>query len=104
MCYVSAILCHTVCWTLCKVIEWLLINANFSAISWDDDEVRFVLDQHAELDFYSASLTQAGLESTIYRTRGEHAKHYTTDAVLVVLKSRGSTISVQINHVFVLSG
>jgi len=34
-----------------------------SAISWseqvnlqcDDDEVRFVLDQHAELDFYSAS-------------------------------------------------
>jgi hypothetical protein len=35
----------------------------FSAISWreqdnfhwDDDEVRFVLDQHAELDFYSAS-------------------------------------------------
>jgi hypothetical protein len=23
---------------------------------WDDDEVRFVLAQHAELDFYSASL------------------------------------------------
>jgi len=22
---------------------------------WDDDEVRFVLDQHAELHFYSAS-------------------------------------------------
>jgi hypothetical protein len=22
---------------------------------WDDDEVFFVLDQHAELDFYSAS-------------------------------------------------
>jgi len=38
-------------------------SANFSAISWreqvnfqwDDDEVRFALDQHAELDFYSAS-------------------------------------------------
>jgi hypothetical protein len=38
-------------------------RSNFSAISWreqvnfqwDDDEVRFVLDQHAELDFYSAS-------------------------------------------------
>jgi len=38
--------------------------SNFSAISWreqvnfqyyDDGEVRFVLDQHAELDFYSAS-------------------------------------------------
>jgi hypothetical protein len=22
---------------------------------WDDDDVRFVLEQHAELDFYSAS-------------------------------------------------
>jgi hypothetical protein len=49
--------------------EWvtdLLFNANssiFSAISWweqdnfqwDDDDVRFVLDQHAYLDLYSAS-------------------------------------------------
>ena len=44
--------------------EWVLLNANFSAISWpeqvnfqwdDDDVVRFVQDQHAELDFYSAS-------------------------------------------------
>ena len=38
------------------------IQEFFSYISWreqvnfqsDDDEVRFVLDQHAELDFYSA--------------------------------------------------
>jgi hypothetical protein len=48
------------------ICEWLLSTrqlSNFSAISsreqvnvhWDDDEVRFVLDQHAELDFYSAS-------------------------------------------------
>jgi len=37
--------------------------SNFSALSWReqvnfqwyDDEVCFVLDQHAELDFYSAS-------------------------------------------------
>jgi hypothetical protein len=47
--------------------EWVLFNTkhiNFSAISWweqvifqwdDDDEVHFVLDQHAELDFISAS-------------------------------------------------
>ena len=45
------------------VSEWLLFNSN-SAIfqlyygeqvnfQCDDDEVRFVLDQHAELDFYS---------------------------------------------------
>jgi hypothetical protein len=51
-----------------QVSEWLLFNAN-SAIfqlcnvswweqvnsQWDDDVVRFVLNQHAELDFYSAS-------------------------------------------------
>jgi hypothetical protein len=51
------------------VSEWLLFSAN-SAIfqlydgenksifnfQWDDDdEVRFVLDQHSNLDFYSAS-------------------------------------------------
>jgi hypothetical protein len=35
------------------------ISANTSYIWWDDDDVHFVLDQHAELDFYSASsLTQ----------------------------------------------
>jgi hypothetical protein len=48
------------------VSEWLLFNPNsatFLAISWweqvnlqwDDDEVHFVLDQHAELDFNSSS-------------------------------------------------
>jgi hypothetical protein len=45
--------------------EWLLFNANSanfhlnrtrtSYFQWNDDEVRFVLDQHAELDFYSAN-------------------------------------------------
>jgi hypothetical protein len=47
--------------------EWVIVVSrqfsNFSAISWreqvnlqwDDDDARFVLDQHAELDFYSAS-------------------------------------------------
>ena len=29
--------------------------------------------------------TQPGLEPTIYRTRGEHANHYATDAVIYVL-------------------
>ena len=45
---------------------------NFSAISWreqvnfqrDDDEVRFVLDQHADLDFYSAFLISLKQQST----------------------------------------
>jgi hypothetical protein len=44
---------------LCKVSEWLLFNGNSSIFQlyfqWGDDEVRFVLHQHAELDFYSAN-------------------------------------------------
>jgi hypothetical protein len=35
-----------------NVSEWNDMQVNFQ---WDDDEVRSVLDQHAELDFYSAS-------------------------------------------------
>jgi hypothetical protein len=47
--------------------EWVIVAqhqlSNFSPIlwreqvnfQWDDNEVRFALDQHAELDFYSAS-------------------------------------------------
>jgi len=31
------------------------IMAKHVIFQWDDDEIRFVLDQHAELDFYSAS-------------------------------------------------
>ena len=45
------------------MIVVLTLIQQFSAISWreqinfqrDDDEVRFKLDQHAEMDFYSAS-------------------------------------------------
>ena len=33
------------------ILRWEQVN-----FQWDDDEVRFVLDQHTELDFYSASL------------------------------------------------
>ena len=48
------------------VSEWVLLNAksaifqlyhgqNKLIFQWDDDKVRFVLNQHAKLDFYSAS-------------------------------------------------
>jgi hypothetical protein len=51
-----------------NVSEWSDMSthefSNFSATSWweqvnfqwDDDEIRFVLDQHAELDFYRKNL------------------------------------------------
>jgi hypothetical protein len=46
-----------------QMSEWLLLNANSSAIcqlyhynfQWDEDEVRFVLDQCDNLDFSSVS-------------------------------------------------
>jgi hypothetical protein len=47
------------------VSEWLLFDAKWAIFSsvvartsyfqWNDGDVRFVLDQHAELDFFSAS-------------------------------------------------
>ena len=48
------------------VSEWLLFNANSAILQlyhgenklifqWDDDEVCFVLEQHADLDFYSVN-------------------------------------------------
>ena len=42
--------------------EWVLLNANSAkswreqvTFQWDDDEIRFVLNQHAWSGFYSAS-------------------------------------------------
>jgi hypothetical protein len=34
-------------------------------------------------NFIVFGLTRSGLEPTIYRTRGEHANHCTTDAVVL---------------------
>jgi len=36
----------------------------------------------ANTNFIIFGLTHSGLESTIYRTRGEHANHYITNAVI----------------------
>jgi hypothetical protein len=45
-----------------RVNEWLSLNAKSAIFQleqvmfwWDGDEVRFVLEQHAEMDFRSAS-------------------------------------------------
>ena len=38
----------------------------------------------ANTNFIVYGLTRPGLGPTIHRTRGEHANHYTTDAVLFV--------------------
>ena len=66
------------------VNEWLLLNANspiFHTIwreqvnfQWDDDEVRFVLDQHAELGLYSASSLKQQSAGR-YMTMSLHSEH-----------------------------
>jgi hypothetical protein len=39
-------------------------------------------EEATNTNFIIFGLTRPGLEPTIYRTRGEHANHYATDAVL----------------------
>ena len=61
--------------------EWLLFNANSTILQlfhgrqqinyqWDDDEARFVLDQHTEFDCYSASLLtrQSRVDMSLHST------------------------------------
>jgi hypothetical protein len=46
-------------WEQCttqQLFSYIMARTSFLDFQWDNDEVRFVLDQHAELDFYSASL------------------------------------------------
>jgi hypothetical protein len=38
-----------------SVLASSAVDCGFEPRQWDDDEVGFVLDKHAELDFYSAS-------------------------------------------------
>jgi hypothetical protein len=38
-----------------QFLSYMYIMARTSYIQWNDDDVCFVLNQHAELDFYSAS-------------------------------------------------
>ena len=58
-------------------------------------------------NFIISSLTRSGLESTIYRTRGEHTYHYTTDVVgfdldtwttLIDKKSHGLCLQIMIER------
>jgi hypothetical protein len=45
-------------------------------------------------NFIVFGLTPSGLEPTVYRTRGEHANHCTTNAVLQLFGSRHIALSV----------
>jgi hypothetical protein len=49
-------------------------------------------------NFIVFGLTRPGLEPTIYRTRGKHANHYTTDAV----KSTGYEVPIDVAIYYIL--
>jgi hypothetical protein len=88
-----------------QFFRYMNIIVRTSYIQWNDDDVCFVLDQYAELDFYSTgSLKQQSASRqnmllhsvtntnfiasgdgtwtgpTTYHTQGEHTNHYTTIA------------------------
>ena len=55
-------------------------------------------------NFIVFGFTLPGLEPTIYRTRGEHANHYASDAVYSLLNILGTlVIFLLINCVVILS-
>jgi hypothetical protein len=47
------------------------------------------------INFKVFGLTRPGLEPTIYHTQGEHAKHYTNDAVALVFEKIQQTNEIQ---------
>ena len=51
-------------WAICKAIWWPEQDTFWQD---DDDDIRFILDQHAELDLYSAS-------SLKQQSAGDHYK------------------------------
>jgi hypothetical protein len=48
-------------------------------------ETHFV--EATNTNFVVVGFTRSGLKPTIYHTRGEHANHYTTDAVNISIKT-----------------
>jgi hypothetical protein len=53
-----------------------------------------VLRGEAKIPILVFGLTRSGLEPMIYHTRGEHANHYTTKAVEILLKAALNTITL----------
>jgi hypothetical protein len=49
------------------------------------------LAEKQQIPILAFGLTRSGLEPTIYRTRGEHTNHYTTDAVLLEFEILNAT-------------
>jgi hypothetical protein len=54
------------------------------------DKEKFVSDLW-QVGGFLFGLTRPGFEPTIYHTRGEHANHYTTDAVTMAKKEKEQT-------------
>ena len=52
------------------------------------------LEEKQQIPILVFGLTQSGREPTIYHTRGEHANHYTTNAVEILLKAALNTITL----------
>jgi membrane-associated HD superfamily phosphohydrolase len=63
-------------------MQWILLILNFSFISEYYRDKSILRQVHTNCTVFG--LTRPGLELTIYRTRSEQVKHYTTDTVLIM--------------------
>jgi hypothetical protein len=61
-----------------------------------------LIGEATNTNFIVFGLTRPGLEHTIYRTRGEHANHYATDAVFTKLHLLDikNIFIIELHHVF----
>jgi hypothetical protein len=55
---------------------------NVVKIKENNKFVKMLSEEATNINFIIYSLTRLGLEPTIYCTRGEHANHYASDAVV----------------------
>ena len=92
------------------VSEWLLFNAKWvifqlivriSYIQWDDDDVCFVLDQHAQLDFYSPSSVKQQSASR-YVTPLGHIILILNQPVLLLLLNTACLVDKQLYQLYSL--
>jgi hypothetical protein len=62
-----------------------------------------LIGEATNTNFIVFDLTRPGLEPTINRTRGEHAKHYTTDAVEKKFEDIDCKVMSKCNVYFIIS-
>jgi len=70
-------------------LSWFLANQSVLLLIND----ACLAEKATNTNFLVFRLTRSGLKLMIYRTRGEYAKHYITDAVIYIIDKGGIYLS-----------